>query len=127
MANPFTYAVEKLGPGFGGASVQVNQTAALTATATKTLTISPGCHSGRLHVGLSGPAATTTCQITVKISDGTTTSEVLPITPATAAGDSLDYLVDILSDLAVTSITITYTLAGVATTGTANLDFAGNP
>lgn len=127
MANPFTYAVEKFATGYGAPSVQQNLTAALTATATKTLALSPGCHSGRLHVGLSGPAATTTCQITVKITDGTTTSEVLPITPATAAGDSLDYLLDIVSDLAFNSISITYTLAGAATTGTANLDFAGNP
>lgn len=128
----FTNSIRKYLAGMGsGSQVFSDLGDALTATKTVNLTTSNLANvqpfsNGMGRIRLSSPAASTTCQVTVQVTDGTTTEDVF-VSPVSAAGHALDFVFDFVTDLAANAINIVYTLAGAATTGTADAEIVVNP
>jgi hypothetical protein len=118
--------VARILPGFGSPLVALKANAALTATATTTLAISPTITSGWIRVKLSGPNAATTTILQVTVTDGTTTVEFSPTT-ITTAGNSVDILIPFCLDISINSVSVIATLGGATHTGTLDFEVAGNP
>jgi hypothetical protein len=118
--------------GFGAPLVQYYDSTALTATGTITLTgwTGPAITKGKLRIKSAAVNAATTIAIgNITATDGTNTVIIKGTALATtSAGSGLfDFLYEWASDLQVTSISFTVTLAGSSTIATIDSELFANP
>lgn len=119
--------------GFGSPIVQIYDVTALTATGTITLTDTATdavpFTKGRIRVKSSAVNAATTAAIGIVTGTDGTTTVTLKSAPlaTTAAGTGFDINFDFISDLQLTSISFTVTLAGSSTIATINTELFANP
>ena len=129
---PFVETSQGLMLGFGAPISNTYDVTALTATGTITLTpASPGTPftRGRLRIKSSAVNGSTTLAIGIITgSDGTNTVTLRGAPLATsAAGANFDLNFEIVSDLQLTSISYTVTLAGGTQLATINSELFANP
>jgi fatty acid-binding protein DegV len=117
-------------PAFGNATEYVTKVAQnLPNTATTVFTLTGFVNyirSGRLRIKstVAGTGAITSISITG--TDGTLTVQLKPVGSAVAASTLFDYLYDFISDLNLTTITITI-INGAGTDSTLDFEVTGNP
>lgn len=121
-------------PGFGSATEYVTLlAAAVPNTATTTTYALTGfinfVRSGRLRWKIIPPAGAAGQVTGVKITgtDGTTTVTFYQDAVARTAGENLDLLFAIISDLNLTTVSILITTAAAGAVSTADVEFTGNP
>ncbi|HEV2521039.1 MAG TPA: hypothetical protein VGT24_01550 [Candidatus Acidoferrales bacterium] len=134
MANPFLNQCSKYSlPLFPLVTASV-AASTHTASGSDTLTVTlqdnataASFHNGVLRVRTRSVSAACTAQLEVEITDGTTTETALIQTPATVAGDAIEIVVLICSDLNVNSVALNWTLGGTVGTGiTVDAELFGN-
>jgi len=134
MANPFANTASKFSlPQFPLVTASVAASAHTTNGATDALaltlqdnTTSATARNLILRVRTRSVSAACTTGLTVTITDGTTT-ETVAIEPASAAGAAVEYVIPIITDLFVTTVTLTWALAGTIGTGiTVDAEVFGN-
>lgn len=125
-------SVKTLFPGFGNVTEYIAAPAtnlpinAATATALTGFTNFVRSFKLRLHI-ITAPAASQITAIKITGTDGTTTTTFYQDATARTAAETLDMFWDILSDLNLTTVTITVTLANAGSAMTADIEIAGNP
>jgi hypothetical protein len=117
--------------GFGAPLVTYYDSTALTATGTITLTgwTGPAITKGKLRIKSTATNGATTLAIgNITVTDGTNT-EIIKQTAlsTTSAGTNFDFLYEWASDLQVTSLSFTVTLAGGTQASTIDSELFGNP
>lgn len=124
----FVKSAETISPGFGAASVTGNSLGnALTATATKTITLAQNISRGLVHIRQSAANAACTLQLQVTATDGTNTETIFNDSAARPAGVLSNVLIPFLSDLSYNSISVVATIGGTSPTTTLDIEVAGNP
>jgi len=84
--------------------------------------------SGRIRFKTTAaPASSQITGISITGTDGTTTVSLYQDTTARTAAQLLDFFTDFLSELNLTTITVTITAANAGSAMTADLEIAGNP
>lgn len=121
-------SAETISPGFGAASVTGKSLAnALTATATKTISLSQTVSRGYVHIRQSAANAACTLQLQVTATDGTNTETIFNDSAARPAGVLSNVLIPFISDLAYNSFSVVATIGGTSPTTTIDFEVAGNP
>lgn len=134
MANPFANRASKFSVPLS--PLVTASVAASVHTASGTDTLSPVLadsstaakfNYGMLRVRTRAVSAAVTAQLEVEITDGVTTETVLILTPATVAGDAIEMVIPIVSDLNISSVALNWTLGGTIGTGiTVDAELYGN-
>lgn len=124
FANPITASSMSLGSGVRYKSVD-NAIVNTASTTDTSITPSPGIKVGRARVRTKSVDASATTQIKVTVSDGTTTFTLEPTTNATAAGEGIDWVIPFHLDIAVTQLTVVFTLGGATKSLTYDLELVG--
>jgi hypothetical protein len=125
-------SVKTLFPGFGNATEYIaltGQSVVINATTTFTLTgFINYVRSGRIRLQTSAaPASSQITGITITATDGTTTVYLYQDAIARTAATLFSLLIDFISDLNITSISVLVTAANAGTAQTLDLEVAGNP
>lgn len=84
--------------------------------------------SGKVRVKLTAaPASSQVTGLNITATDGTTTVILYFDTTARTAATLFDFLYEFISELNLTTVTVTITAANAGTAMTADLEIAGNP
>ena len=113
-AQPYTLSSAVL-PSTGSVAFTGGQNAAFNAAG------GPAPSSGKIRVRTSVVGSTGTTTVVVTVTDGTTTLQVGNV-PTTAAGVAIDEVMDFVTDLGITSVTVAVTMAVSAQTAVVEVE-----
>lgn len=128
----FVNSATLLNAGFGNSATRYksidNAIVNTASTSDTSIAPSPGVRTGRIRIRTKSVDASATTQVKVTLGDGgSNTVTIVPTTPATAAGEGIDYLRDFIVDFAASVVTVVFTIGGATKSLTYDLELVANP